>query len=980
VHAPYTPPVNPIGKAVSHYRVLESLGTGGMGAVYLAEDTRLPRKVALKFIAESGASDPLARERLLREAEAASALDHPSIATIYEVGDFGEHLFIAMAYYPGETLQTRLQRGALTADEAAGITEQLAQGVAHAHAAGVVHRDLKPGNIIITTAGQVKILDFGLAKQVGAEGETQSALTGHGVTVGTLSYMSPEQARAAGAVDQRTDIWSLGVVLFEMLTGRRPFGGATATAILSSLLTDPVPAVRSLAPEAPAELARIVERALVKDPGERTLSAAEIGRAMQTFRTARSATIPARRSWVRRPGIAIPVAAGALVAVVAAGVWGRGVANRRWARSEALPEIARLADAQRFAGAFDLARRADAFIAGDAEIETVWETIARPFSIVTDPPGATLAYAEYGSDPAWSVLGTSPADNVRFPRGPIRIRIEKEGFTPIEDVVGLGPGPPASSASYPLVPLGAPPEGMVRATATPAATSTFVFGLELPRVSLDAFWIDRREVSNRDYKAFVDGGGYRRRELWKEPIVKEGRTLSWDEAMSSFVDATGRPGPAGWELGAYPAGEDDLPVRGVSWYEAAAYAAYAGKSLPTIYHWSWVAALGLTGIVTPLANLQSSGPQPVTTARAIHRFGVYDLAGNVKEWTVNDTGSGKRYILGGGWDEPPYMFADADARSPFDRAPNFGFRCVRYDDGDTTVAAASVAAVPPSRDYGREKPVAGQVFEAYKRLYSYDRRPLDAEVETVDDSNPHWRRETVTFAAGYGQERVTAYVYMPRTARRPFQTVFFMPGAGAWDQRSSEQIAANPPFRFVVRSGRAVVFPLYKGTYERGSEEFRQDVSKASSLWRDYTIAFSKDLSRTIDYIETRSEFDAGRLGYLGLSRGGALAPLLLAVERRVKAAVLWIPGLYSEPVLPEVDVIHFLPRMTTPTLVLSGRYDYNFPDETSSRPFFDLLGAPAEHKRRVVYDTGHNLPQNEAVKETLGWLDRELGPIEPSR
>jgi len=219
-------------------------------------------------------------------------------------------------------------------------------------------------------------------------------------------------------------------------------------------------------------------------------------------------------------------------------------------------------------------------------------------------------------------------------------------------------------------------------------------------------------------------------------------------------------------------------------------------------------------------------------------------------------------------------------------------------------------------------------------------------------------------------------VYLPRKGKPPFQTVFFMPGAGAWDERSSEAVAASPPFAFLLRSGRAVVFPLYKGTYERGSDAFKQNVSKATSLWRDYTVAFSKDLARTIDYIETRPDFDKQRFAYFGTSRGGSLAPVLLANEPRIKTAVLWIPGLYSEPMLPEVDPVNFLSRMTIPTLQLSGKYDYNFPDESSSRPFFARLAAPPDRKRRVVYDTGHNLPQNEAMKETLDWLDRELGPV----
>jgi formylglycine-generating enzyme required for sulfatase activity/dienelactone hydrolase len=960
-----------IGRIISHYRILERLGSGGMGTVFLAEDTRLHRKVALKFLNDPDAGDAQSRARLQREAEAASALDHPHVATIYEVAEAEGQLFIAMAYYAGETLRDRLARGRLSIENAASIAEQVAEGLAAAHSVGVVHRDLKPANIVLTSTEQVKILDFGLAKQVAPEAETRSALTGQGTTLGTIGYMSPEQARAE-LVGPESDIWSLGVVLFEMITGRPPFTGASAAAVLAALLTEPVPSIKSLRPEVPSSLARVAERALEKDPQRRTITAAEIAQTLREFRAGSAAAARAGRAWYRNPKIAIPVTAVLIVALVAAGAWARNAKHRHWVRSRALPEIEELSRAQRFAAAFELARKAEAFVPDDAALAAAWKSIARPFSITTEPAGASVSIADYGDTPVWTSWAASPTHNARFPRGPVRVHIEKNGFEPVDDVVGTAPW--MTTAAYTLVPAGGAPAGMVRASATEKPISTFVFGLELSTMRLNAFWIDRNEVRNKDFKAFVDAGGYRQKELWRDPFVRDGRALSWEDAMRSFVDATGRPGPAVWELGSYPNGEDDLPVRGVSWFEARAYAAWAGKSLPTIYHWSWVASLPLTGFVIPLANLHATGPLPVTTGRAIHRFGALDLAGNVKEWVANDTGSGMRYILGGGWDEPAYMFADADARSPFDRAPNFGFRCVRYDVGDASIAAASAPARPPSRDYAREKPVGDAVFEAYKRLFSYDKTDLAASIDAVDDSDPGWRRERVSFAAAYGGERVIAYVYLPRGGKPPYQTVFIMPGAGAWDERSSEAVASGPFFAYLVKSGRAVVFPLYKGTFERGSDAFKQDVSKASSLWRDYTIAFSKDLSRAIDYAETRPELDKDRFAFFGTSRGGALAPVVLANESRIKTAVLWIPGLYSEPVLPEVDVVNFLPRMTIPTLVVSGKYDYNFPDKTSSRPFFELMGTSPDRKRRVVFDTGHNLPQNEAVKETLDWLDRELG------
>ncbi len=207
-----------IGQTVSHYRILEKLGGGGMGVVYRAEDMRLKRTVALKFLPPALTSDPEARERFINEAQAASALDHPNICTVHDVGDAGDgQTFIVMACYEGDTLKKKIERGPLDVDLALDIAIAVTEGLARAHEAGIVHRDIKPANIFITDRGEAKILDFGLAKLAG-----QSLLTRSGTTLGTAAYMSPEQARS-DQVDGRTDIWSLGVVLYEMLTGRRPF-------------------------------------------------------------------------------------------------------------------------------------------------------------------------------------------------------------------------------------------------------------------------------------------------------------------------------------------------------------------------------------------------------------------------------------------------------------------------------------------------------------------------------------------------------------------------------------------------------------------------------------------------------------------------------------------------------------------------------------------------------------------------------------
>src|SRR5688572_20717993 len=222
-----------IGTTISHYRIVDRAGVGGMGVVYLAEDTRLNRKVALKFLPSAVALDQTARARFLREAQAASALDHPNVATVFEVNDWNDLLYIAMPFYEGETLRERIARGALSIADAAVIAGQIATGLAAAHRAGIVHRDLKPANVMLTRDGQVKILDFGLATISADTRETATRLTSPGTALGTVAYMAPEQTLGIDA-DARADVWALGVTFFEMLAGRLPFAGGSAPAMMLS--------------------------------------------------------------------------------------------------------------------------------------------------------------------------------------------------------------------------------------------------------------------------------------------------------------------------------------------------------------------------------------------------------------------------------------------------------------------------------------------------------------------------------------------------------------------------------------------------------------------------------------------------------------------------------------------------------------------------------------------------------------------------
>jgi predicted esterase len=966
-----------IGTTISHYRVLGTAGVGGMGVVYLAEDTRLNRKVALKFLPPAIALDDHARGRLLREAQAASALDHPNVATIYEIGEWQNQLFIAMAFYDGETLRQRIERGPVGISEAASVLLQLATGLSAAHRAGIVHRDLKPANVMLTHDGHVKILDFGLAKMLSDSEQTALRLTGPNTTIGTVAYMAPEQAHSA-EVDARADIWALGVMGFEMLTGRLPFNATTPTAALLSVARDVAPAIRSVRPDVPEEIAALVDGALEKSPARRTVTADTVVAAVSAWQTRSSSAMSAAPAASGSAIGRVWIAAAAIVLIATAAAFGwyvRQQSRARWARETALPEIERLVEREQYVAAFALMNDAKRYIATDPVWARLDPIVWHRVSVVTTPPGAMVSYRDYTApDATPTILGPSPVTGAPVPNSPLAWRVEKQGFETAEDVTG----PQFPRLAFTLSERGQSPGGMVHASVGDAPYQMYIPGLDhLPAVKLRDFWIDRYEVSNREFKKFVDDGGYRRRELWQAPFVKDGRELGFDEAVRLFTDSTGRPGPATWEQGRFPEGQDDLPVTGVSWFEAAAYAAYAGKSLPTIYHWSRAAEQRFSGFVVPRSNFSGRGATKVGASGAMSRFGTVDMPGNVKEWCWNRADASRRYILGGAWDEPVYMANDPDARSPFERANNFGFRCVKYSQDESLASAGAELVAFEARDFSKETPVNDQGFELIRRMHAYDRSDLKPASESVDDSNADWRIEKISFAAAYGNERVPAFLFLPKSAKPPYQTVVFFPGSNVIQQRSSGPM---PPriIDFVIKSGRALIYPVYKGTFERSVPTLTSDYPNPTNAFRELVFDWAKDVRRSVDYLETRPDIDSKSIAFMGLSWGAAMGPIYVALEPRFKACVLIVGGFYLQHSAPEVDAFNFAPRVHVPVLLLNGRFDFFYPMDTSQLPMFRLFGVPEAQKRRVIYDTGHNIPRPELIRETLDWLDRWVGPVKP--
>ena len=941
-----------------------------MGVVYRAWDARLERDVAIKVLPPGVLADEAARRRFRKEALALAKLNHPNIAAVYDVGQVDGTDYLVMECVTGQSIAEKLKLGPLEEMDVTSLGAQVAAALEEAHEHGIVHRDLKPANIIVTPKGTAKVLDFGLAKRIGPkDSEATLSLAETKGLVGTILYMSPEQAEGK-EVDSRSDLWSLGVVLYESMAGKAPFDGGSAVAVLHAIVHDTPKPLHESRPGTSEDLDHIISHAMERDVSRRYQSASEMSQDLSSALTRRSTPNVA----LTGQKAALPRAYavfGAVLAILIAGggIWYHRIERQHWARDEALPKVNALLAADKPLAALLLLKQAERYLPSDPQVAQIAANDTEVISVNSSPPGASVQIKDYFSPESdWYSLGETPLSKVTVPKGYFRWRVYRQGVGEY-----IAAPPTRKQMNFALDAATSAPAGMVRVEGQPWGDYIGFVGMVGP-YRMPTFYVDRDEVTNREYQEFVDHGGYENREYWKQPFIRDGRQLSWDETRNLFRDSTGRLGPSTWKGGHYPEGEGDYPVSGVSWYEAAAYAAYAGKSLPTLSQWYAIAPEGAGHYIVRESNISLSKEAPVGSYAGLGPYGTYDTAGNVREWVENDTGEGRKFILGGMWSSPTYLYYNPEALPPLDRSAGNGIRCVR---NAADLPAAMTGPVQTfHRDFAKFKPASDDVYHAYEALYAYDKTPLNAKVEGAVQDTADWREEKITFDAAYNGERMIAYLFLPKHVKPPYQTIVFCPSARVLDIPNSRNLGDIKFFDYIVQSGRAVMYPIYKGTYERQDKV----VFPGAAQRLAYLTERCKDLARSLDYLQTRPDIDASKMAYLGVSMGSAEGVIYATLAQdRFKTVIFLDGGYFLEKPPNGGDQADFAPRLKKPVLMVNGREDYVFTLETSQDPLFAMLGAPAADKEHVVLDTAHDVTEQrpELVKAVLSWLDKYLGQVD---
>jgi len=610
-------------------------------------------------------------------------------------------------------------------------------------------------------------------------------------------------------------------------------------------------------------------------------------------------------------------------------------------------------------------------------IDNYYNKVTEEVSLFTNPKGVDV-YFKFYSDTTdnWIFLGKTPLQNVRVPSKLLRLRFnEKENeyfsrthpyYLNTNNNIFILPKSFEKDDKYELflgrnIPLNFP-------------------GLDhLPNVKIGPYQISKYEVTNVEFQEFVKDGGYENPEYWNFPITLEGKEYNFETTIATFIGEFGKKGPANWSYSEFPKGQDNFPVTGISWFEASAYAKYRELSLPNIYQWSNAANLGWSSDFVPTSNFSKNQLNSVGDENTNNYENIYDIAGNVREWCENSSNEThtEKAILGGSYLDYDYHFNDFYGQNCLDRSIGNGCRLLKeLDHNDNIEKESDKGIYIKTRDFYNLPTISDEVFEVYRSQFEDYNKDINAKVtdiELIKNSDIKIQRYEIPSLTS-DNNFIPGYIFYKSSIPPPYKPIIFFPGSNAIFLTNTDIMLKSKMhyFNYLLSEGYAVIHPIYTSTYEK-EDELKSDYPELTPFYKEHLITWGKEFKKTIDYLESQEDLDISKLSYFGISWGGAMANILLAIDDRVKAAVLNVAGLSFQESNKEIESYLYTPRITCPVIMLNGKYDVYFPLETSQKPMFDLLGTNKEDKKHYVYPSGHYVPKKELIKEHLNWLEKYL-------
>jgi len=661
---------------------------------------------------------------------------------------------------------------------------------------------------------------------------------------------------------------------------------------------------------------------------------------------------------------------------------GYGTGSYLWVNKFMLPNLQIQLEEDNYVGAWTISNKINSFAPFFSKLDNEDDLISSIVNIKVQQEGVDVYWRPYGEDNEdWRYLGSSPVEPSRLPNGVLQIKFEKDNF---ETKIITSSNPSLRFYNFSvdfgwspepinLQSKGSVPDGMIYIEGgnfIPAIT-----GNGVDPVFLNPFYIDKYEVTNRDFKKFVDSGGYENKQYWVDmEFINDGKSLSWEEVKDLMKDSTGMMGPAKWEVGTYLEGSENLPVTGISWYEAMAYARYKGNILPPMFHWA-KAAFSPDEAVSPISprllknsNFSQISIKEVGSGEGAH--GTFDMAGNAREWVWNIFG-GRGLTLGGGFNEPKYLATQTSPKPRIDRSDLNGFRTARLINPRDLNPFGDPIKTQAPKDISFYKPMSDEVFKVYSRSFEGNSNPLNQELKYKDESHPLWNKERILVNTGYNNEKMDIIVFTPKNNFGKSPVVIFHPGANYYTTPPEIDEVGPGEFGldFLIKSGRTIIWPAWKGSLNRMPSVALSPEERVRNF-RDLFRYWISDTQKTFDYIASRQDLDIDNVFYLGMSYGALFNTHNLLFEDRYKGALLYVGGNF--PTYPPMaDGINHMPRINTPFLMLNGEDDYLVP-KSAAMLFYNSAGTPKEDKKIIFYNSGHwPLPRNQMIKESLSFIEK---------